>query len=274
MARVRHRLLAHDGCSVLSSISSRSCTYVLLDSDRQHDCWGRIHRVGPSALATCSGTPRRDTSPHADAYPVCGGRAKRNPWGGPLCQDRLRQGGFNWSSQHLDMEVVRWVFGSVSRRSVPCAAKSTRRVGCRWHDATIAKSSGRRSHGASRARTPEWRRVCRRRSGPGGSATLAGCHRSAWPRSRGGICRLLNAKTSPSCMPNRSGCARSLGVWAATPRRSRGSYGVTPRLGRTALSTGPPRPSGMPKGARVAPKCPSWLRTSSCESTSETVFLA
>ncbi len=53
-----------------------------------------------------------------------------------------------------------------------------------------------------------------------------------------------------------------------------GSLGVTPRVRRTALSTGPPRPSGMPKGARVAPKCPSWLRTSSCESTSEIVLLA
>ncbi len=118
------------------------------------------------------------------------------------------------------MEVVRWVFGSVSRRSVPCATRCGRRVGRRWHDASITSSSGRQSHGAFRARTPEWRRGCRRQSGPGGSVTLAGCRQSVWPRFRGGICRLLNARISPSCMPNRSVCARSLGVWAATPRRS------------------------------------------------------
>ncbi len=65
-----------------------------------------------------------------------------------------------------------------------------------------------------RPRMRRSRRGSRRRSGPGGSVRVAGCRRSAWPRSRGGICRLLSARTSPSCMPNRSGfceIARRLG---------------------------------------------------------------
>ncbi len=123
-------------------------------------------------------------------------------------------GGFDRSSQHLDMEVVRWVLGSVSRRSVRCAARCGRRGDPRRRGVRIGFVSGRRSPVVPRLRMRRSRRGSRRRSGRGGFVRVAGCRRSAWPRSRGGICRLLSVRTSPSCMPNRSGfrqIARRLG---------------------------------------------------------------
>ncbi len=57
--------------------------------------------------------------------------------------DRGAQTRFNRSSQHLDMEVARWVFGSVSRRSVPCAARCGRRGDPRRRGVRIGFASGR-----------------------------------------------------------------------------------------------------------------------------------
>ncbi len=69
---------------------------------------------------------------------------RRRPEAGCIAHsDRGSQGGFNRSSQHLDMEVVRWVFGSVSRRSVPCAARWGRRGDPRRRGVRIGFASGR-----------------------------------------------------------------------------------------------------------------------------------
>ncbi len=59
--------------------------------------------------------------------------------------------------------------------------------------------------------TRDCRRLARlyRRLGPGGSATLAGCHHSSWPRPRDATCRSLSGRRSRSWPLSRWGCARS-----------------------------------------------------------------
>jgi putative transposase len=59
--------------------------------------------------------------------------------------DAGSQGGFNWSSQHLEQEVVRWVTDRSRSRFVLTEARSRRRDGRRWPGARIGSGSGRRS---------------------------------------------------------------------------------------------------------------------------------
>jgi hypothetical protein len=88
--------------------------------------------------------------------------------------DRGVQGGFNWSSQHLDDGGVRWArCVSVSARCSSTADRCPRRVDRRWRGARTGSSSGRRSRLARRPRTLPPQRVCHPRLGSGGSATLA-----------------------------------------------------------------------------------------------------
>jgi hypothetical protein len=92
--------------------------------------------------------------------------------------DRGSEGGFNRSSQHLEMEVWRWVCASVRRRSVRCVARCGRQGGRRRQGVKTGSGSGKRLLVGCRARTRRARLGCRRRSGRGGSVKLAGCHRS------------------------------------------------------------------------------------------------
>jgi transposase-like protein len=56
-------------------------------------------------------------------------------------------------------------------------------------------------------RRRRWR--CRKRLVAGGSATVAKCRQSRWPRCRGGISRSLSGKRSRSFVPSVWVCARS-----------------------------------------------------------------
>ena len=109
---------------------------------------------------------------------------------------RGSEGGFNWSSQDLDLErMAIWVQGNVNTRWL---------VGCAGH---VAAEDGRRLDGArpggvragvARRRVrglggcrPAGRRPSEIRDGP---CRLAGCRRSARPRMRGGTCRSASAR--------------------------------------------------------------------------------
>jgi Integrase core domain len=59
--------------------------------------------------------------------------------------DRGSEGGIRQSSQQLDSEELRWVFGSVSRRSVRCVVQCGRLVGRRGGGVSTVSASGRRS---------------------------------------------------------------------------------------------------------------------------------
>jgi putative transposase len=113
--------------------------------------------------------------------------------------DRGVQGGFNWSSQHLEMEVWRWGCASVRRRSVRCVARCGRLGGRRRQGVKTGSGSGERLLVGCRARTRRARLGCRRRSGRGGSVKLAGCHRSRWVQCQAAICPLPSGRRSRSC---------------------------------------------------------------------------
>jgi hypothetical protein len=85
--------------------------------------------------------------------------------------DRGSQGGFNWSSQHLDDGGECW--GRTCRgRCVRIGGRSRRRVGRRSLGGGTVSGSGLRSLGATRPRTPRSRLGCHRQLRSGGSVTL------------------------------------------------------------------------------------------------------
>lgn len=90
--------------------------------------------------------------------------------------DRGTQGGFNWWSQHLDWGGVWWFV--VSRPRIGRSGRSSGLLGIRSSSGTSRWSSGNRSPTACFPRKPLGLPAWRRRSGRGGSTTLAG-----WPRS-------------------------------------------------------------------------------------------
>jgi putative transposase len=143
--------------------------------------------------------------------------------------DHGSQGGFNWSSQHLDGEGLRWEHPDGVSRVWRVEHRCVHLVGRRWRGVSIGSSSGRRSPAGCRARTPRCRAVCHRRWAGGGSGRVVACHRPVWLRCRVATFRSRSAKRSQSCGPRASGCARSRVGSAETPQRSRGSCAVTPR---------------------------------------------
>lgn len=98
--------------------------------------------------------------------------ARRRPRGTLIVHsDRGGQGGFNWSSQHLDDGGVGW--GRTSRRRcVRIEGRSRRRAGRRLRGGRTVSGSGLRSLGATRPRTPRSRLGCHPQLRSGGSVTL------------------------------------------------------------------------------------------------------
>jgi arginine repressor len=89
--------------------------------------------------------------------------------------DRGVQGGFNWSSQHLDSEGLRWEPVGVDGLIGRCVVQCGHLVDHRWHGASIDSGSGRRSPAACRVRSLGSRPACLRRSGLAGSVKVVGC---------------------------------------------------------------------------------------------------
>ncbi len=146
------------------------------------------------------------------------------------------QGGFNRSSQHLDLEVCAWDGHEGGQRLRREGHRCGRRVARRWPGGRIGSGLGLRSPAGCRAKARRWRPACRSRSGPGGSVRLAGCPRSPTPRCRGVTCRSPSGGRSRSCAPGAVASARSPGGLAGPRRRSRGSCaGTRRRAGYLAL---------------------------------------
>ena len=110
--------------------------------------------------------------------------------------DAGSQGGFEWSSQHLDGGGGRWDDRGVGRRRRRVGRGCRRRDGRRSINDRPGSSSGSALLRGCRARTLRWRAACRRRLERDGFVTLAACHRSASPRPRVGTCRSPSGRRS------------------------------------------------------------------------------
>lgn len=106
--------------------------------------------------------------------------ASRDREGNPLTgstihhSDAGSQGGFNWSSQHLDDGGVRWFV--VSKQQTGRSVRSCGLRGIRSISAMSRSPFGNRSPRAFSPRKPRPLLAWRQRSGHAGSTTLAACH--------------------------------------------------------------------------------------------------
>src|SRR5437660_8494337 len=144
----------------------------------------------------------------AMAVAVRGGQAP----GVTFHTDQGSEGGFNRSSQHLHVEVGKWVDRGDGQLLGRGGRRCVRQGGLRWPGENTGSGSGWRSPRECRVRTPALGLVCPRRLARDGSATAGGSGRSAWPRCRGGTCRSRSGRRSRSCAPGDAASARSPGV--------------------------------------------------------------
>ncbi|MBE1604406.1 transposase InsO family protein [Actinopolymorpha pittospori] len=110
--------------------------------------------------------------------------------------DRGVQGGFQWSSQHLDEEVCGWGVRRDGRQLLREGRRCGRRVGQGATLARFSDGSGVRSGRDCRVRTRLSRAACRCRWDRAGFVRVAVCHRSVLPSRRVGICRSLSVRRS------------------------------------------------------------------------------
>ncbi len=124
--------------------------------------------------------------------------------------DRGVQGGFKRPSQHLETEVLVWVFESGSVRFSCIGARSPRRVARRWRGARIVSDSGPRLPKDFPLRMLPPRPRCRRPSASDSSATLVAWDRTFLQPCQVVTCRSLSARTSLCGVRKMSVSVRSL----------------------------------------------------------------
>ena len=135
-----------------------------------------------------------------------------------------RGGEFNWSSQHLDDEVLQCRDGNGEGQTGRVGLRCVRLVGRRQRGVRSSNGSGRRSRGGCRVRMPLCPVACRRPWVVVGSVRAVVCRRSAWRPDRLATCPLRSGKRSRSCELRAPGCV-TLPVGSGEPRRlSRESY--------------------------------------------------
>ena len=152
--------------------------------------------------------------------------------------DAGSQGEFNWSSQHLDDEVLQCRDGNGEGQTGRVGLRCVRLVGRRQRGVRSSNGSGRRSRGGCRVRMPLCPVACRRPWVVGGSVRAVVCRRSAWRPDRLAPCPVRSGKRSRSCALRAPGCV-TLPVGSGEPRRlSRESYVATRRLGAAVWRIG------------------------------------
>ena len=170
-------------------------------------------------------------------------------------------GEFNWSSQHLDDEVLRCRDGNGDGQTGRVGLRCVHLVGRRQRGVRSSNGSGRRSRGGCRVRMPLCPVACRRPWVVVGSVRAVVCRRSAWRPDRLVTCPLRSGKRSRSCELRAPGCV-TLPVGSGEPRRrSRESYVATRRLGAAVWRSGRRRRSGTAPDVPSARRSPSWPRT-------------
>ena len=191
-----------------------------------------------------------------------------------LCHHSLcgALGEFNWSSQHLDDEVLRCRNGNGDGQTGRVGLRCVRLVGRRQRGVRSSNGSGRRSRGGCRVRMPLCPVACRRPWVVVGSVRAVVCRRSAWRPDRLATCPWRSGKRSRSCELRAPGCA-TLPVGSGEPRRlSHVSCVATRRLGAAVWRIGRRLRSGTAPDVPSARRSPSWPRTigsgATCRTTS------
>ena len=170
-------------------------------------------------------------------------------------------GEFNWSSQHLDDEVLQCRDGNGEGQTGRVGLRCVRLVGRRQRGVRSSNGSGRRSRGGCRVRMPLCPVACRRPWVVVGSVRAVVCRRSAWRPDRLATCPVRSGKRSRSCELRAPGCG-TLPVGSGEPRRlSRESYVATRRLGAAVWRIGRRLRSGTAPDVPSARRSPSWPRT-------------
>ena len=170
-------------------------------------------------------------------------------------------GEFNWSSQHLDDEVLQCRDGNGEGQTGRVGLRCVRLVGRRQRGVRSSNGSGRRSRGGCRVRMPLCPVACRRPWVVVGSVRAVVCRRSAWRPDRLATCPLRSGKRSRSCELRAPGCV-TLPVGSGEPRRlSRESDVATRRLGAAVWRIGRRLRSGTAPDVPRARRSPSWPRT-------------
>ena len=170
--------------------------------------------------------------------------------------DAGSQGEFNWSSQHLDDEVLQCRDGNGEGQTGRVGLRCVRLVGRRQRGVRSSNGSGRRSRGGCRVRMPLCPVAYRRPWVVVGSVRAVVCRRSAWRPDRLATCPLRSGKRSRSCELRAPGCV-TLPVGSGEPRRlSRESDVATRRLGAAVWRIGRRLRSGtapdVPRARRIA----------------------
>ena len=174
---------------------------------------------------------------------------------------RGEEGEFNWSSQHLDDEVLRCRDGNGDGQTGRVGLRCVRLVGRRQRGVRSSNGSGRRSRGGCRVRMPLCPVACRRPWVVVGSVRAVVCRRSAWRPDRLATCPLRSGKRSRSCELRAPGCV-TLPVGSGEPRRlSRESCVATRRLEAAVWRIGRRLRSGTAPDVPSARRSPSWPRT-------------
>jgi len=138
--------------------------------------------------------------------------AARRPQPGQLIHhsDRGVQGGFNWSSQQLEEEELRWPQGGSAALIGRCVRRCARQGAHRWPGASIDSGSGTRSRAGCRAQKRPSRLAPRLPWGRAGSVKLVACQRSVKRHCRSAICLSGSARRSRFFMQQAAEFARSL----------------------------------------------------------------
>ena len=103
---------------------------------------------------------------------------------GARIRNRWMGGEFNWSSQHLDDEVLQCRDGNGEGQTGRVGLRCVRLVGRRQRGVRSRNGSGRRSRGGCRVRMPLCPVACRRPWVVVGSVRPVVCRRSAWRPDR------------------------------------------------------------------------------------------
>ena len=176
--------------------------------------------------------------------------------------DRGEQGEFNWSSQHLEDEVLRCRSGDEEGQTWRVGLRCVRLVGRRSRGVRRSNGFGQRSPEACRVRRPRCPVAYRRPWVVVGSVRAGGCRRSVWRPDRLAFCPLQSGKRSRSGELRALACAPSPVGFGEPRQLFRENCVAMRRLGAVVWRIGRRPRSGTAPDGPSARRPPSWPRMS------------